>query len=151
MGQYNKSRLEDLDVHAARDVKILVLDAAAGRGPYGVEGEYALATIDLPASLAGSIFAGAQDGYYRQGSRSFLEGAVSDLPRSYFETVVRFDRVDFDRDLKGDDVRKWTLGVNFRPTSESVFKLDYFKSWSHDRFNVLARGAGILFSVATYF
>lgn len=151
VGQYNKSRLKDLDVDDSRSVKILALDASAARGPYGVKGEFARASIDLPSGLARSIFAGAQDGYYLQGSRCFLQGALSDLPQSYFEAVVRFDRVDFDTDLQGDDVRKWTLGLNFRPTSESVFKLDYFKNWSHDRFNVLARGAGVLFSVATYF
>ncbi len=151
VGQYNKSRLEDLDVDDSRDLRILALDGSAERGLYAIEGEYARASIDLPAGLAGSIFAEAQDGYYLQGSRSFLKGKMANLPQSYFEAVVRFDRVDFDRDLEGDDVRKWTVGLNFRPTAESVFKLDYFKSWSHDRFNVLARSAGVLFSVATYF
>ncbi len=41
--------------------------------------------------------------------------------------------------------------INFRPTVDSVLKFNYLYNWTHDRLNVEAPGAGILFSVATYF
>jgi hypothetical protein len=43
------------------------------------------------------------------------------------------------------------LGVNFRPSPDSVFKFNYLYNWSRDRNNVEALGAGVLCSVATYF
>jgi len=41
--------------------------------------------------------------------------------------------------------------VNFRPTAESVLKLDYVRGRGRDGFNNLARLASVLFSMATYF
>ena len=64
---------------------------------------------------------------------------------------MRYDRIDFDTDLEGDDQTRLTLGLNFRPTENSVFKLNYLYNPHDDRNNVQAFGAGILFSVATYF
>ena len=43
------------------------------------------------------------------------------------------------------------LGLNFKPTPESVFKVNYLRNWNTDRNNVQAIGAGVLVSVATYF
>jgi hypothetical protein len=56
-----------------------------------------------------------------------------------------------DTDIEGDQVTQWSLGVNFKPVSEAAFKLNYFKKWAYDTNNVLGRGAGVLFSLATYF
>jgi hypothetical protein len=44
-----------------------------------------------------------------------------------------------------------TGGVNFRPTAESVLKLDFVRGRGRDRFNNLAEHAFLLFSIATYF
>ena len=44
-----------------------------------------------------------------------------------------------------------TLGANFRPTQDSVLKLDYVRGRSRDEFNNPAHHAFLLFSIATYF
>ncbi|MBT4100436.1 MAG: hypothetical protein HOE86_22455, partial [Gemmatimonadetes bacterium] len=44
-----------------------------------------------------------------------------------------------------------TLGLNFRPVPDSVFKLDYQYNWTRDGFDNETTTAGILFSAATYF
>ncbi|MCY3777447.1 MAG: hypothetical protein OXH11_15855, partial [Candidatus Aminicenantes bacterium] len=59
--------------------------------------------------------------------------------------------IEIDTDLEGDDQTRLTLGLNFRPSEDSVFKLNYLYHWHDDRNNVRALSAGILFSVATYF
>jgi hypothetical protein len=151
VGQYNKSRLEDLDVEDSRNAKLFTIDWEIAHGRYQLMGEYARASIDLPAGLSGSVFADAQDGIYVQGSAGFGQGLFAHLPESSFEFVTRYDRVDYDTDLEGDQVTQWSFGVNFKPVSSSTFKLNYFKKWGYDRNNVLGRGAGILFSLATYF
>lgn len=151
VGQYNKSRLEDLDVDDARNARIFALDWDVSHGRYYLAGEYARASIDLPTGLQGSVFAEAQDGVYAEAVASFGRGLLTHLPGSWFEGVVRYDRVDFDRDLEGDQVVQWALGVNFKPVADAAFKLNYFRKWATDRNNVEAIGAGVLFSLATYF
>jgi hypothetical protein len=59
--------------------------------------------------------------------------------------------VDFDADLPGDMTRQATVGINFRPTQDTVLKLDWVRARSRDRFNNPSDHAGLLFSVATYF
>ena len=73
------------------------------------------------------------------------------MPRSYWTWKVRVDAIDLDSGLPGDSAEQLSLGVSFRPTSDTAFKLDYVRGRSHDRFNNRAQHAGVLFSVATYF
>ena len=73
------------------------------------------------------------------------------LPDSVFTAVVRVGYVDFDTDRGGDDHRRITVGLNFRPAESTVFKLDYQRSRTRDRFDNPGEGAAFLFSTATYF
>jgi hypothetical protein len=150
-GQYNKTFLEDISIDEARHVRLWALDAEYAWHRLAFFGEYARAHVDLPAGLMGSIYASGQQGVYLQGSASFLKNALVNIPNSYFEGVVRYDWVDMDTDLTGDHQTRLTLGMNFRPSPDSVFKFNYLYNWSHDRNNVEAQGAGVLCSVATYF
>ena len=150
-GQYNKSFLEDIKIDDPRNLTIFALDADYRWRDYEILGEYARAKIDLPPGLMGSIYAEKQQGLYFQGSAAFLRDAIPTMPGSFFEAVVRYGWVDFDTDLDGDHQTRLTLGLNFRPTEDSVLKLNYLYNWMRDRNNVEARSAGILFSVATYF
>jgi hypothetical protein len=149
-GPYNVYERDGLDVDERRDVTITVLDGSANLGRFEFLGEGARTKIDVPESLAG-IFASSQSGLYAQIAAHFLEGAIATLPSSRFAAVSRYDVVDFDEDLAGDSVQRATFGVNFRPVSDTVFKLDYQYNWLRDRFNVEARRAGIVFGVASYF
>ncbi len=73
------------------------------------------------------------------------------MPDSFFSVGARFDAVDFDSDSAGDSVRQLTAGLNFRPTQDTVLKLNYVRGRSFDPFESPADHAGIQFSVATYF
>lgn len=150
-GQYNKTFLEDISVDDARHIRLWALDAEYVWNRFDFMGEYARASVDLPPGLIGSIYASKQQGLYLQGSARFLQNALTHIPNSYFEGVVRYDWVDMDTELAGDHQTRLTLGVNFRPSPDSVFKVNYLYNWSRDRFNVEALGAGVLCSVATYF
>ena len=91
-----------------------------------------------------------QAGLYAQANYhllhdTFLKGSVVTL-------VVRGDWVDYDRDRSGEDEEGLTLGVNFRPTEETVFKFDYNWTW----LTPLEGAKGdptnrFFFSFATYF
>jgi hypothetical protein len=73
------------------------------------------------------------------------------MPNSYFSFGARIDFVDFDSDRDGDSVRQLSAGVNFRPTEDTVLKLDYLRGRSFDAFENRSEHAALLFSLATYF
>lgn len=149
-GAYNVSALDGLQVDERRDLTIWVLDAEADVGPVALTGEAALARIDVPAGL-GNLFASRQRGLYVDAVLPFWHGRIATMPESFFAVKARLDLVDLDSDLRGDDKRRITAGLNFRPTTNTVFKLDAFRATNHDRFNNPADEFGVLFSAATYF
>ena len=113
-------------------------------------GEAATASIDVPPDLAG-IYASRQRGAYAEAVRPFGRGWVRTMPTSSFAAKVRYDYVDFEADAAGQETRQLSLGLNFRPTQDSVLKLDYVRGRSRNEFNTPADHAFVLFSLATYF
>lgn len=91
-------------------------DVTWTRGSWEVLAEAAHAWVEGAAN---------KQGIYAQGGYRFLHGLVSIWPESYFTGLVRYDVVDEDRSQSGGTVDRVTLGVNFRPTQETAFKVDY--------------------------
>lgn len=149
-GQYNVSTLDGETVDEARHMSVGALDWEIDRGAFRVAGEAALAEIDVPPALEG-LLATDQWGAYTDIVVPFGRGWIANLERASFEAKARFDVVDFDRDNPGDDEWRFSVGLNFRPTSDTAFKLDYYRGRTHDRFDNAAELAGILLSAATYF
>ena len=142
--------MDGAQVDERRNLTIGVLDAEATLLGFELEGEAALARVDIPPNLAG-LFASQQSGWYVQALRPFGTGWVKVMPNSMFAAGIRLDVVDFDTDLDGDNIRQVSLGFNFRPTSDTVLKLNYVRGVSRDRFNNPSDFAKALFSIATYF
>jgi hypothetical protein len=67
--------------------------------------------------------------------------------------VVRADYVDRDRETDGSDVERLTLGLNFRPTEQTVFKNDvlFDRSRSSGETDWSDTETAYRFSIATYF
>jgi hypothetical protein len=105
---------------------------------------------DIPPALTGS-YAKHQQGYYLDVTRDFGAGWIPTMPQGAFTAKLRFDRVDFDRDAVGQHVEQGTAGLNFRPTRESVIKLDLVRGREFDRFNNRSDFVRLLASFATYF
>ena len=148
-GPYNTWKAEDLTIDKKRDLTILAVDWELTWNRFDLLGEYASASIDVPEESR--IFAESLAGSYVQLNTRFGSNLVSRLPDSSLTAVIRIGSVDFDTDVTGDDLRRLTLGCNFRPAPDSVFKLDYQRNWSKDRFKNEVEGAALLFSVASYF
>ncbi|MBA3655868.1 MAG: hypothetical protein H0W69_00785 [Gemmatimonadaceae bacterium] len=109
---------------------IAALDATLQRGPVELLGEYSQLSADLPATLRATGVADAQSGLYVQGNLHFGSGILAPKATSVFTGVVRYDRVDFDRDAAGDTRERVTLGINWRPVGESVLKADFQWNWA---------------------
>jgi hypothetical protein len=149
-GAYNVFESEGTQVDQKRTLTIWVFDAEVEAVGFRVLGEASTTSIDIPPGLRG-IFASMQRGFYLEAVRDFGHGWVRTMPRSFFSAGGRIDVVDFDGDVDGDTIHRYTAGFNFRPTRDTVLKLNYFRGTMRDGFNNPIQEAGFLFSVATYF
>jgi hypothetical protein len=149
-GAYNVFSEGGTTVDDRRDLTIGVVDLATELAGVELRGEAATAYVDITPGLTG-IYASHQRGFFAEAVRSFARGRIATMPRSSFALKLRADYVDFDSQQVGQSIAQVTTGVNFRPTEESVLKLDYVRGRGRDRFNNLAEHAFVLFSIATYF
>lgn len=149
-GQYNVSVEEGAKIADRHYLRILGADWEYRRGALSFLGEYAYASVDLPVGFTGFL-AEKQHGFYSQIAYRFLRGLGETLPDAGVTGVVRYDAVDFDTAVKGDALRRVTLGLNFRPVEDAVFKIDYQIGESADGLNNKTPQRAFLFSVAAYF
>lgn len=149
-GPYNRYQVDGIQVDDKRNLTIAALDWEYRQGTWDVIGEYARASIDVPPSLRG-LFAERQHGLYTQLNYHFGRGWIAMMPRSRFTAVGRYEVVDLDADIAGDAIQRFTLGLNFRPVEDTVFKVDYRTDLLWSRVDVRERSVGVNFSVASYF
>ncbi|MGQ0814718.1 MAG: hypothetical protein ACT4O1_09650 [Gemmatimonadota bacterium] len=149
-GAYNVFNEEGTPIDERRDLSIGVLDLEATLAGLVITGEAALVRIDVPPGLQG-IYAERQHGLYVEAIREFGRSWIRTMRGSAFAAKARLDYVDFDTQLDGSSTAQVTLGLNFRPTRDSVLKLDFVRGRGHDQFNNRAEHAFLLASIATYF
>lgn len=149
-GAYNVFETEGVVVDDRRNATIAVVDFDVSVAGTRVQGEAATANVQIPQGLKG-IYASGQRGVFVEAIREFGRGVVRTLPASTFAAKARWDAVDFNTAVPGDSRVQFTAGVNFRPTAESVLKLDYVRGWVRDEFNNKGARAALLLSLATYF
>lgn len=112
----------------------LGFDAAAKWGPWEAKGEWASIDIDRERPVAPGVVHGL-GGWYGQIVYRLRTSWIRSLPfadeSASIGLVVRRDAVDLDDRVRaaapGDDERAWTFGVNYRPTTKTVVKLE----WRH--------------------
>lgn len=149
-GPYNRYKVEQFTIDDERNLTIAAIDWEFRTSDIEIVGEFAQATIDIPPPLRG-LFAERQQGLYAQANYQFGRGVIPFLPRSHFTAIGRYEFVDFDTAIAGDAVQRVSVGLNFRPVEDTVFKLDYNYNWQWSRVNVVDNAVGINFSVASYF
>ena len=149
-GAYNTFDLEGARLDRRRNLTIAVVDAEASVAGVRLSGEAARAAIDVPEGLAG-IYASEQRGIYVEGVYDFWRRRIRTMPQSAFAVKARLDYMDFDTAIEGTSIAQATVGLNFRPTQDSVIKLDYVRGRGRDEFNNLGEHAFVLASLATYF
>jgi hypothetical protein len=125
------------------------LDAKITFGPFEFQGEFALSTADIDREKYPTA-ADNQTGLYAQANYHVLHDVF--LNGSVVTLVARGDWVDYDKDRDGDNEEGFTLGANFRPTEETVFKFDYNWTWQTPLAGAKGDAANrFFFSFATYF
>ncbi len=149
-GVYNTFKKEGLVIDEKRSLTIMAVDGEYQIGDFAFVGEYARARIGIPPSLGG-LFAEAQHGFYGQALYTLLHGVLPMFPQSRLAIGVRYDYIDLDTAINGDDTHRLTVGANLRLVPDTVIKLDYQHNWMFDRLQNKTRAAVIQFGVATYF
>ena len=64
---------------------------------------------------------------------------------------LRYERVNMNSNIDGEDATRITIGLNFRPNADTAFKFDFQHNLTHDTFNLEAEDTALLFGIATYF
>jgi hypothetical protein len=100
-------------------------------------------------------------GYYIQSNYHFLPQWMTRLAPSFFRpeistltAMVRWEQVNTNQDMGGGlgDLQRLTLGLNYRPTEDTVFKFDFqYSPEAVNRNNQRIHDTAVLLSAATYF
>jgi hypothetical protein len=126
-------------------IGIYAIDWTLQRGPFEVIGEAAWARIEgnqgAPAGSGAQQGPSGMRGYYVQGNYHFMPEFLKKLAPSHFTdastftAVIRWETVDTDTSnftkVAGGglsnqrDLQRLTLGLNFRPIEDTVFKFDW--------------------------
>lgn len=150
-------------------IGIYALDWTLQRGPFELIGEAAWSRITRTKGSAVATGPAGMDGYYIQGNYHFLPDFLKKWAPSHFTdastftATVRWERVDTDTDDRtrtatggnARELERLTLGLNFRPIEDTVFKFNW--QFNTQKATPLAvdstgiNGNGFLFSAATYF
>lgn len=151
-GAYGKG-VEAAGAPAERSATIVALDWSARRGRFEILGEAARLRAQLSDSLRAAGVSNGSAGYYVQGMYRFGFGMLQPAATSLFTAVGRYDHVDFATAVAGDQQRRLTLGLNWRPVGDAAFKGEYQWNWNTalgaTRRSPMERR--VLFSLASYF
>lgn len=172
-GQLNPAGQTNNGITGQSYITIGALDWTFQKGPFELIGESAWTTITNPG-----IGPGKMQGYYVQGNYHFLPDFLKSWAPSHFTdastftAVVRWEQVDTDvgnRTINNAgggnrrELERLTLGLNFRPIEDVVFKFDWqFNTQKSARglveagdystnANTPITGDGFLVQAATYF
>jgi len=178
-GQYSNRNAAGVN-NQDNNIGIYAIDWTLQRGPFEIIGEAAWSRITgnqgtTPATQGPD----GMFGYYIQGNYHFMPEFLKQwapghfTEASTFTAVIRWETVDTDTGNKTRlangqisnqrDLERLTLGLNFRPIEDTVFKFSYMfntqKNTSITNFvnnpgnnqTTLIDGNGFLFMAATYF
>ncbi len=166
---------------AAGYIDIVALDWTLQRGPFEVIGESAWSRIsnnNATGTTGIGIGPAGMQGYYIQGNYHFMPDVLKKWAPSHFSdastftAVMRWEHVDTDTDDRtrrtpntlGNrrEMERLTLGLNFRPIEDTVFKLDWQFNTQKNALGLIdagdmgssnspMNGNGFLIQAATYF
>lgn len=144
---------DDLNAEASRHASIWALDATLNRGPFDLLGEYARLTVNLDPAVRAPTVGDGRDGFYLQGNYHFGQGWLSPRTTSSFTGVLRYDWVDYNRGVAGDEQRRATVGLNWRPVPDAAFKgeLQFGRTKAAGATSFANETRRLVFSIASYF
>lgn len=160
-GQYNKEIEDGLQVDAkTRRVDVAAFDFSATIRATGtaITGEAACIWVDVPDTYT-QQFGNRQWGGFVDIVQPVMQRKVLDWDRAVLNVAARFDYVDFNEgtfdqtggDI-GDNLLAVTPAISFRPSPQTVLRINYRYQWQRDILsNPAAKTATWYFGISTYF
>ena len=162
-GTYNIFELEGTKVAPKNKLSIFAVDFSLQIAKATVQGEYALANIDI-AQDASEQFGDKQWGGFAEVIYPVLKRQILGFPNSVINATVRLEKIDYNKgefnnedglldDLNiYDDLSAIVLGLGFRPSAGTIMRANYRYHWTRDFLgNPTIKTAGFQVGFATYF
>ena len=157
-GYYNDFQVEGEQVDEKRWMGIAALDFRGDIGPTSIRGEVAYASVDVPESLS-EVHGDTQWGAYLDVLLPVWRPTFLSYTDAVVTAGLRLETVDYNvgtfsstGSKIGDQVTGIVPSISFRPTSATVFRVNYRYHWATDfQGNDPARIAGFQLGFATYF
>ncbi|HEX7079233.1 MAG TPA: hypothetical protein VF363_12490 [Candidatus Eisenbacteria bacterium] len=149
-GIYNETTIGGVTIDRSRWVHLIVADGATERSRFRVEGEAAVARIDVPPGLE-ALFAESQRGAALSVARTLLDPLLRSWKDVSLTGALRGDAVDFDTRIRGDSRTRLSASLNVRYRAFAVTRFGWYYEHRRDRFNNDTSVAGMTVSAASYF
>lgn len=159
-GAYNKSEDGGVTIGKQRRVDVYSIDfntTIKKTGTYLV-GEYSYISVDVPETYS-QQYGNKQQGFFFDIVQPIIKRKILDWEKATFNLATRLDYVDWNvgtfNETKtdiGEHLWAITPAVSFRPSSQTVFRLNYRYQLQTDILgNAPALRAAWLFGFSTYF
>ncbi|MBE7170511.1 MAG: hypothetical protein INR73_07970 [Williamsia sp.] len=158
-GAYNKFQDDGLVLDKKRLAKIYAVDFNTTLPTKTfITGEWAWVTIDIPDTYT-EQFGRRQQGGFVDIVHPIIQRTVFGFEKATLNAAVRLEYVDWNRgtfkstgDKIGDEVYSIVPAISFRPTPQTVLRLNYRYNWQRDLLgNPPSKLAGFQFGLSTYF
>lgn len=159
-GVYNKFEEDGLKLDEKRRLDVFAVDfnTTIKKTATYIVGEYVVATIDVPDTYT-QQFGSKQQGFFVDVVQTIFKRKILDWESASFNFAARLDYVDWNVGTFketgtniGEDLWAISPAISFRPTSQTVFRLNYRYQWQKDILNnPPSLTAAWLFGFSTYF
>lgn len=157
-GIYNTYQIEGDQIDQKRRLNIYSFDYQADVWIAELKGEIAYAAVDIQDDLR-ELFGEKQWGGHLDIIVPVWKPDLLSYRNSTLNVNLRLERIDFNIGSFSstgkrifDETTAVVPGISFRPTGDTVFRLNYIRRWYKDLFgNAAVQTAGVQFGFATYF
>ncbi|MFM7021843.1 MAG: hypothetical protein ACKOXB_02610 [Flavobacteriales bacterium] len=158
-GVYNKWNLDGVVIDDKRSVTAYAIDFNTTIADQtNIVGEWAWVNVDVPSGLA-QQFGSRQMGGFVDFVQPLYKGSVLKFEKSKINACVRLEYVDYNfgtfnetKTSIGDDIFAIVPGFSFRPSGQTVLRLNYRYHIQHDLLNnPPALTSGLQFGFSSYF
>ncbi len=159
-GVYNKFKEDGLPIDEKRRVNVFAIDFNSNI-PFihtSITGEIAWVNVDVPQTYS-QQYGEKQFGGFIDFVQPVLKKKILGFEKSVLNLAVRFEYVDWNIGTFketgtniSDDVFAVTPSISWRPTGQTVLRLNYSYRWQQDLLgNPAARTAIVQFGISSYF
>jgi hypothetical protein len=158
-GVYNKFQDDGLALDAQRRVDVWAIDfnTTLPLLKTYIVGEYAFVHVDVAAEY-GQQFGNRQTGGFVDIVQPIVRGNMFGFQQAVLNLAVRLESVDWNRGKFvetntniGDDFRAIVPGISFRPTQQTVVRVNYRYEKQRDLFgNPASKSGGIQVGLSSY-